>query len=143
MTEQNFFDIDKKLMDIAQQAEQDCALHFAELDKTAEYNGLKVLAAFHKLGVSETHFAASTGYGYGDRGREVLDAVFAEITGSEDALVRHNFVSGTHALTTALFGVLRPHDILLSVAGSPYDTMEEVIGIRGEGAGSLRDFGVE
>lgn len=140
--EQNFFQIDPSLKELSARAEADCAGHFAQIDATAEYNQLKVLAAFQKHGVSETHFAGSTGYGYGDRGREVLDAVFAELAGCEDALVRHNFVSGTHALTTALFGVLRPGDTMLSVTGAPYDTMEEVIGLRGENTGSLRDFGV-
>ncbi|WP_312643580.1 methionine gamma-lyase family protein [Hydrogenoanaerobacterium sp.] len=141
--EQNFFQIDSYLKETAKQAETKCAARFAEIDEIAEYNQLKVLSAFNRQGVSETHFAGSTGYGYGDRGREVLDAVFAEITGCEDALVRHNFVSGTHALTTALFGVLRPGDVLLSITGAPYDTMEEVIGIRGENTGSLKDFGVQ
>ena len=140
--EQAFFTIDERLRALAKQAEARCAARLREIDETAEYNQYKVLAAFQHQGVSETHFAGSTGYGYGDRGREVLDAVFAQITGSEDALVRHNFVSGTHALTTALFGVLRPGDVLCSISGAPYDTMEEVIGIRGEGGGSLRDFGV-
>lgn len=140
--DENFFQIDAYLTGIAAQAEAACAARFAEIDAVAEYNQLKVMAAFQKQGVSETHFAGSTGYGYGDRGREVLDAVFAQLSGSEDALVRHNFVSGTHALTTALFGVLRPGDVLCSIAGKPYDTMEEVIGIRGAGGGSLRDWGV-
>lgn len=142
MIKQSFYNIDERLAQAADKAEAACAEHFLAIDEAAEYNQLKVLAAFRKHGVSETHFYGSTGYGYGDRGREVLDAVFAEVMGCEDALVRHNFVSGTHALTTALFGVLRPGDVLLSLTGAPYDTMEEVIGIRGEGAGSLRDFGV-
>lgn len=140
--EQTFFEIDPYLTNLAQQAQEQCAAHFARIDSMAEYNQHKVMAAFNRQGVSETHFAGSTGYGYGDRGREVLDAVFAQITGCEDALVRHNFVSGTHALTTALFGVLRPGDVICSVTGAPYDTLEEVIGIRGEGGGSLKDFGV-
>lgn len=140
--EQNFFQIDPYLQKIAKQAEEKCAARFAQIDEIAEYNQLKVLSAFNRQGLSETHFVGSTGYGYGDRGREVLDAVFAEVMGCEDALVRHNFVSGTHALTTALFGVLRPGDVMVSITGSPYDTMEEVIGIRGENTGSLKDFGV-
>ncbi len=101
-----------------------------------------MLAAFIKNGVSESHFAASTGYGYGDRGREVLDRVFADAFGAEDALVRHNFVSGTHALTVALFGVLRPGDTMLSVTGIPYDTLRAVIGLTGDGNGSLKEFGI-
>ncbi len=140
--EQNFFQIDPYLQKIAKQAEEKCAARFAQIDEIAEYNQLKVLSAFNRQGLSETHFVGSTGYGYGDRGREVLDAVFAEVMGCEDALVRHNFVSGTHALTTALFGVLRPGDVMVSITGSLYDTMEEVIGIRGENTGSLKDFGV-
>lgn len=116
---------------------------FKKIDEITEYNQLKVLSAFIKNGVSESHFAATTGYGYGDRGRDVLDRVFADSLGAEDALVRHSFTSGTHTLTVALFGVLRPGDTLLCVTGSPYDTLEEVIGIRGEaGSGSLKDFGV-
>ncbi len=140
---QNFFAIDPYLNRAADRAEAACRAHFDEIDEIAQYNQLKVMAAFNRQGVSESHFAGSTGYGYGDRGREVLDAVMAQVMGCEDALVRHNFVSGTHALTTALFGVLRPGDTLLSLTGAPYDTMEEVIGIRGEGDGSLRDFGVQ
>ena len=113
---------------------------FAELDALCEYNGQRVLKAFIDNRVSEMHLKGTTGYGYNDDGRDKLDAVFAQVLGAEDALVRHNFVNGTHALTTALFGVLRPRDTLLSVTGMPYDTMQEVI--LGEGCGSLRDFGV-
>ena len=136
------FSVSPRVLDLARQAEARCAGQFAQIDQTAEANAWKVLSAFIQHGVSESHFYGSTGYGYGDRGRETLDQVFAQITGSQDALVRHNFVSGTHALTTALFGVLRPGDVLLSLTGSPYDTLEEVIGLRGEGNGSLKDFGV-
>lgn len=137
-----FFNIDQRITSLSQRAELRAKDVFRAIDERAEHNQYKVLSAFINNGVSESHFTGSTGYGYGDRGREVLDAVFAEITGSEDALVRHNFVSGTHALTTALFGVLRPNDTLVSLTGKPYDTLEEVIGIRGEGMGSLKDFGV-
>ena len=89
------------------------------IEKNSEYNQQKMLAAFSKAGVSESHFVTSTGYGYGDRGRDVLDRVYAEAFGAEDALVRHNFVSGTHALTVALFGVLRPGDTLSLIHISP------------------------
>ena len=89
---------------------------------------------------AKAHFAASTGYGYGDRGREVLDQVYAKALGAEDALVRYNFVSGTHALTVALFGVLRPGDTMLSVTGLPYDTLRGVIGLTGDRNGSLKEF---
>ena len=112
------------------------------VDAITEENQLRMLSAFIKNGVSESHFAASTGYGYGDRGREVLDRVFADAVGAEAALVRHNFVSGTHALTVALFGVLRPGDTMLCVTGRPYDTLIGVLGIDGPSPGSLADFGV-
>ena len=138
-----FFTIDERILTLAARAEERCRPVFEEIDRRAEYNAMKVLSAFGEHKVSESHFAGSTGYGYGDIGRDTLDAVFAQIVGAEDALVRHNFVSGTHALTTALFGVLRPGDVMLSLTGAPYDTMEEVIGIRGEGTGSLKDFGVQ
>lgn len=137
-----FFKVDDEITALANKAEQRAKTMFDNIDETAEYNAFKVLSAFIHAGVSESHFTGSTGYGYGDRGRDALDAVFAEITGSEDALVRHNFVSGTHALTTALFGVLRPGDVMVSLTGKPYDTLEEVVGLRGEGMGSLKDFGI-
>lgn len=138
----HFITLDEKLRNYAKVVEADCKPVFDRIDEICAYNEEKVLSAFMECGVSETHFKGSTGYGYGDRGREVLDEVFAKITGSEDALVRHNFVSGTHALTVALFGILRAGDTMVAVTGGPYDTMEEVIGIRGEGNGSLKDFGV-
>lgn len=116
---------------------------FLQIDKRAEHNAAKVLQAFWNHGVSETHFGSSTGYGYDDLGRETLDKIFAEVFGGEDALVRHSIVSGTHALALCLYGLLRPGDVLLSAAGKPYDTLEEVIGISGSGCGSLKEFGVE
>lgn len=137
-----FFNFDEKLISLSKKAEEKCKSTFAKIEEISEYNEAKMLEAFSYCRVSESHFAGSTGYGYGDRGREVLDEVFARVVGAEDALVRHNFVSGTHALTVALFGVLRTGDKLLSLTGSLYDTMEEVIGVRGEGNGSLKDFGV-
>ena len=103
---------------------------------------MKVQKAFYDNRVSEMHFAPTTGYGYGDIGRETADKVFAQIVGAEDAIIRHNFVSGTHALSVALFGVLRPGDLMLSLSGLPYDTLQGVIGIRNAGGGSLKDFGV-
>ena len=141
--EQKFFGIDPRLEQLGEKAQQECAQAFARMEEIAEYNSRKVLAAFIHHGVSESHFAGTTGYGYDDRGRETLEAVMAEITGSEDALMRHNFVSGTHTLTTALFGVLRPGDVLLSITGLPYDTIQPVIGINGENCGSLKEFGIE
>ena len=140
--ENSFFPFDAKLLALAKKAEARCESAFARAHETGAYNEAKMLSAFTGCRVSETHFAGSTGYGYGDRGRDVLDEVFARITGAEDALVRHNFVSGTHALTVALFGVLRPGDRMLSLAGEPYDTLQEVIGIRGQGNGSLKDYGI-
>lgn len=139
----DFIKIDDTLKELADNAEARCKEAFERVDEICAYNEQKVLSAFISCKVSEAHFKGSTGYGYGDRGREVLDEVYAKIMGTEDALVRHNFVSGTHALSVALFGVLRPGDKLLSVTGAPYDTMEEVIGIRGEKNGSLKDFGVK
>lgn len=137
-----FFKIDSRLSALAEEAEILCAEPFARVEKIRVYNEEKVLKAFLDNRVSEIHFNGSTGYGYGDLGRDVLDAVYAQVFGTEDALVRHNFVSGTHALSVALFGVLRTGDTMVSVTGKPYDTLEEVIGLRGEGNGSLRDFGV-
>ena len=140
----NIFNIDNRLIELADRAESECAKEFANIERIAEINGQKVLKAFIDNRVSETCMKGTTGYGYGDVGRDTLDKVFAQAFGGEDALVRHTFVNGTHALSTALFGVLRPGDVLLSVTGSPYDTMEEIIGIRGkDGDGSLRDFGVK
>lgn len=140
----DFFNIDHGLAALAEKAEQAAEKRFGEINKTAEYNGAKVLKAFIDNKVSESCLKGTTGYGYGDIGRETLDAVYAQAFGGEDAVVRHNFVNGTHTLSTALFGVLRPNDTMLSLTGSPYDTMEEVIGIRGEvGRGSLKDFGVK
>ena len=102
----------------------------------------KVLDAFAKERLCTQHFASATGYGHGDPGREVIDRVFASVLGAERSAVRLQFVSGTHAIAAALFGVLRPGDQLLSVTGRPYDTLQEVLGLRGTGQGSLADFGV-
>ena len=136
-----FFDIDPKLRALGEQAEHKAREQFAQIDRVAQYNSEKVLSAFIKNGVSESHFTPSTGYGYGDRGRDVLDQVYAYAFGAEDALVRHFMLSGTHALTTALFGILRPGDVMLSVAGKPYDTLDKVIGLRPT-CGSLAEFGI-
>lgn len=138
----NFINVDEKLFEFTKEIEKKCEDVFKRIEDIAQFNEAKVLSAFMECGVSETHFKGSTGYGYGDRGRDLLDEVFAKIVGAEDALVRHNFVSGTHALTVGLFGVLRTGDTMVSLTGAPYDTMEEVIGIRGEGNGSLKDYGI-
>lgn len=144
MNIKDFFNIDDRILEIATAAENDACDDFKLIEETAAYNGAKVLAAFQKNRVSEPCFYGSTGYGYGDIGREVLDRVFADAFGAEDALVRHNFVSGTHALTVALFGILRTGDKMVSITGKPYDTLEEVLGLSGEsGSGSLKDYGVE
>ena len=144
MNYNDIYGFDSRLTELAEQAEKNCAEAFATIEKTAEYCGAKVLKAFSDNRISESCFYGSTGYGYGDIGREAIDKVFAQVLGTEDALVRFNFVSGTHALSTALFGVLRTGDKIVSVTGKPYDTLEEVIGIAGEkGSGSLMDYGVE
>ena len=115
---------------------------FSKIDVRVKQNLKRVLDAFwrHRLGVQ--HFASVTGYGHDDLGRQTLDRVFAEVMGTEAAAVRVQFVSGTHAIACCLFGVLRPGDEMLSVVGAPYDTLEEVIGVRGQGQGSLREFGI-
>ena len=136
-----YFHIDEKIRAAAREAVERIASPLREIEETTAYNQQKMLAAFQQAGVSESHFAASTGYGYGDRGRDALDRVYAAAFGAQDALVRHNFVSGTHALTVALFGVLRPGDTMLSVTGLPYDTLRGVIGLSG-GSGSLKEFGI-
>ncbi|MDG2615931.1 methionine gamma-lyase family protein [Thermoleptolyngbya sichuanensis XZ-Cy5] len=124
------------------QAEHALQPTFARIDAQVKANLRRVLEAFRHHGVGVHHFASVSGYGHGDLGRQVLDRVFAQVMGAEAAAVRVQFVSGTHAIASALFGVLRPGDELLAVAGAPYDTLEEVIGLRGEGQGSLKDFGV-
>lgn len=140
----NFFNINKELEVLGSRAQKMASERFREIDEIAQYNSEKVLSAFIKNGVSESHFTATTGYGYGDRGREVLDEVLAQIFGCEDALIRYNFMSGTHAIVTALFGVLRPGDEMVSLTGLPYDTLHGVIGLSGEpGCGSLKDFGIK
>ncbi|MBQ6180955.1 MAG: methionine gamma-lyase family protein [Ruminococcus sp.] len=138
------YDFSPELMELAMKAEENCAGAFQRISEVSEYNGAKVLKAFSDNKVSEPCFYGSTGYGYGDMGRDVIDKVFAQALGTEDALVRFNFVSGTHALSVALFGVLRAGDKMVSITGKPYDTLEEVIGISGDkGNGSLMDYGVE
>ena len=139
----SFFEFSDKINNAAEAAMKKAALKFAEIDEFAEYNQQKVLAAFINNRVSEADFAGSTGYGYGDRGRDKLDAIYAEAFGAEDAIVRHSFTCGTHTLCVALFGLLRPGDTILCVTGTPYDTIHSVIGLSGSGMGSLKDFGVK
>ena len=138
------YNIDERILRLGEEAEKNCVQAFKEIEENAEYNGAKVLRAFSENRVSEPCFYGSTGYGYGDIGRETIDKVYSDVLGTEDALVRFNFVSGTHALSVALFGVLRTGDKIVSITGKPYDTLEEVIGISGQpGNGSLKDYGVE
>ncbi len=139
---QEFFHINERLAALDREAMEAIQPQLAAIDEITEYNQLKVLSAFIRNGVSEAHFGISTGYGYGDKGRDMLDLVFAEAIGAESALVRHNFVCGTHALAVALFGVLRPGDTMLCVTGRPYDTLLGVLGINGPSSGSLAEFGI-
>ena len=133
-----------QILTLAAQAEAALAPHFARIDRIAFENTERVMDAFREFRVSDSMFGSTSGYGYDDRGRDTLDAIWAQIMGTEAAFVRQQIVSGTHALTIGLFGLLRPGDLLLSVAGKPYDTLEEVIGIAGEaGNGSLADYGVD
>ena len=136
-----YFNIDKKIEEIAQKAEENASEAFARIDHTGRCNGEKVLKAFIDNRVGDMHLKGTTGYGYGDAGRDKLDAVYAQILGAEDALVRHTFVNGTHAISTALFGILRPGDLMLSLTGKPYDTLNDVI--FGEKGGSLTEFGIK
>lgn len=138
-----FFNISPRIEAAAEKALKKCEAQFRSIEETTEYNQLKVQKAFIDFEISERHFGVSTGYGYGDSGRETLDKVWAQVFGCEDALVRHNFTCGTHTLAVALFGVLRPGDKMLCVSGQPYDTLHSVIGISGEGMGSLKELGVK
>ena len=133
----------KKIEEASNKALELCKKMFEEIESVEEYNQQKVLKAFIKNEISESHFVETTGYGYNDRGREKLDKVFADIFECEDALVRHNFVSGTHTLSTALFGILRPKDKVLCVTGVPYDTLSDVINSKGKNYGSLSDFDID
>lgn len=134
----------QKLLNIAAEAELALAERFAEIDRISFENTQKIMDAFRSHRVSEAMFNPTSGYGYDDRGRDTLDAIWADVMGAEAAFVRHSIVNGTQALTIGLFGLLRPGDILFSIAGKPYDTLDEVIGNAGvAGNGSLRDFGVE
>ena len=139
----NLFNISGEILSASEKAMELCEKKLREIDDIQEYNQQKMIKAFQLAGVSESHFTGTTGYGYGDRGRDALDRVFAYVFDAEDALVRYNFVSGTHALTVALFGVLRPGDRMLSVTGTPYDTLRSAIGIEGNYPGSLIDFGIQ
>ena len=134
--------ISGRVHELADQAQKDIQEQFARIDAIAEENTQKVLAAFQAHRVAESYFAGTTGYGYDDLGRDKLDEIYAELFGAEDALVRVQFVNGTHAITAALFGALKTGDILVSAVGAPYDTLLGVIGVVDKGPGSLKDYGV-
>ncbi len=127
---------------LAARAEALCSQSFAHIDEIAQKNSAKVLEAFQRARVSDAMFAGTTGYGYDDQGRDTLDKIYADVFGAEDALVRIQFVNGTHTIACALFGALRPGDTLLSLTGAPYDTLQSVIGITGNCTGSLKEYGI-
>ena len=136
------FGISDDLYLLSKETEKELQDKFKELDSLCEYNSLKVLNAFQKHSVTEAHFASTTGYGYGDIGRDTIEEIFAEVLGAESALVRNQFISGSHALNVALFAFLRPGDTMLSITGKPYDTLDEVIGIV-DNPSSLKSFGIK
>lgn len=136
------FGIKQDVINLSKKVEEDLRPIFNETERIAEYNSLKVLMAFQKYNLSEMHFNGTTGYGYGDIGRDTIEKIFADIFKAEDSLVRTQFISGTHAISTALFGILRPGDTLISISGKPYDTLDEVIGIEENGS-SLISHGVK
>lgn len=133
----------EKLAKIIQPIEKKIKPLQEEIDKIVEQNQFRVLKSFQKHRVSDAHFIPSTGYGYDDIGRDVLEDIYADVFGGEKGLVRPQIISGTHAISTALFGVLRPGDELIYITGKPYDTLEEIVGIRGNRTGSLKDFGID
>lgn len=134
--------MNEEAIKIVNEAEKEVKEEFLKIDALCERNSLKVLNAFREVGVSEAHFNSTTGYGYNDIGRDAIEKVFAKVLDAEDALVRNQFISGSHALTVAFFAYLRPSDIMLSITGKPYDTLDEVIGIK-DNPSSLKSFGVE
>ena len=133
--------IKQEIIELSEKVEQELQEEFKKIDKIKEYNSIKVLKAMQENKISDMHFGSTSGYGYGDIGRDTIEKVFAEVLGAEDALVRNQFISGTHALTVALFAMLRPGDTMLSINGKPYDTLDEVIGIT-ENKSSLKSYGV-
>lgn len=139
----SFFEFDEKIKNLDKKALETTKEHFATVDEISQYNTEKVLKAFIDNRVSEAHLGISTGYGYGDIGRDTLDKIVADCFGSEDALIRHSFASGTHTLSVALFGILRPNDSVLCLTGRPYDTITGVFGIDSKEDGSLADFGIK
>lgn len=138
----NTLGISQKTVDLINKCEKKCKEEFIKIDEACEYNSLKVLSSFHKNQVTESCFNSTTGYGYNDLGRETIENIFKDILGAEDAIVRSQFISGSHALTVCLFALLRPNDTLLSISGKPYDTLDEVIGIK-ENKSSLKSYGIK
>lgn len=136
------FGIKEDVIELSKKTEKDLDPIFKEVEEIEEYNSLKVLSAFQEYNLSEMHFNGTTGYGYGDIGRDTIESIFADIFKAEDSLVRTQFISGTHAISTLLFGILRPNDTLISISGKPYDTLDEVIGIV-ENKSSLQSYGVK
>lgn len=137
----NELGIREEIVKLVNDCDKELEDKFSEIDKLCDYNSLRVLSSFHKHEVTESHFNSTTGYGYNDLGRDTIEKIFADIFGCEDALVRSQFISGSHALTVCLFGLLRPGDKLLSICGKPYDTLDEVIGIVPNDS-SLKSFGI-
>lgn len=137
----NEFGIKEEAIKLVEESEKECINAFQKIDDICFYNSKKVLSAFHKNQVSESAFYETTGYGYNDYGRELIEKIYKDIFFSEDALVRTQFISGSHALTVCLFALLRPNDTLLSITGKPYDTLDEVIGIK-ENPSSLKSYGI-
>ena len=137
-----YMDINEEIIDLVNSSEKECLEEFKNIDEICEYNSMKVLKAFQKNEVTESCFNETTGYGYNDLGRDTIEKVFKDSLGSEDCLVRSQFISGSHALNVCFFALLRPNDILLSVSGKPYDTLDEVIGIK-DNPSSLKSFGVK
>ncbi len=135
-------ELNEKIIELGKKAEKEVQKEFEKIDKLCEEHSLQVLNAFQKYHISDIHFNSTTGYGYSDVGRDTIEKVFAEVLHAEDALVRSQFISGTHALTVALFAFLRPNDIMLSISGKPYDTLDEVIGLV-DNSSSLKSYGVK
>ena len=132
----------EEILELVNSCEKECSKEFSKLDSDAFYNASKVLDAFHEEKVSEVDFTSTTGYGYNDVGREKIERIFAKVLGFPDCLVRNQFVSASHALSTTFFALLRPGDILLSISGEPYDTLHEVIGIK-DNPSSLKSYGID
>ena len=137
----NELGISEKIENLSNEVEEEIKEEFKKIENISTYNSLKVLKAFKDNNISEMHFNSTTGYGYGDIGRDTIEKVYSQIFKTEDALVRNQFISGTHALTVALFGMLRPNDTMLSITGMPYDTLCTVIGIE-ENKSSLKSYGI-